>query len=170
MESVRIDKFLWAIRVFKTRSEAAEACKGNRVKVNDADAKPSRDVKVGDVITVRKAAVYYKWKVLGLIENRVGAQLVPQYAENQTPQEELDKLKAPVETFFVKRDRGTGRPTKKDAAPSTPCGVRSISMPNSRTIRRDMTTTNKLFLVFLSLLSDERCIVEVVDAHCITYF
>lgn len=114
MESVRIDKFLWAIRVFKTRSEAAEACKGNRVKVNDADAKPSRDVTVGDVITVRKAAVYYKWKVLGLIENRVGAQLVPQYAENQTPQEELDKLKAPVETFFVKRDRGTGRPTKKD--------------------------------------------------------
>lgn len=114
MESVRIDKFLWAIRVFKTRCEAAEACKGNRVKVNDADAKPSRDVKVGDVITVRKAAVYYKWKVLGLIENRVGAQLVPQYAENQTPQEELDKLKAPVETFFVKRDRGTGRPTKKD--------------------------------------------------------
>lgn len=114
MASVRIDKFLWAIRVFKTRSEAAEACKGNRVKVNDADAKPSRDVKVGDVITVRKAAVYYKWKVLGLIENRVGAQLVPQYAENQTPQEELDKLKAPVETFFVKRDRGTGRPTKKD--------------------------------------------------------
>lgn len=114
MESVRIDKFLWAIRVFKTRSEAAEACKGNRVRVNDADAKPSRDVKVGDVITVRKAAVYYKWKVLGLIENRVGAQLVPQYAENQTPQEELDKLKAPVETFFVKRDRGTGRPTKKD--------------------------------------------------------
>lgn len=114
MESVRIDKFLWAIRVFKTRSEAAEACKGNRVKVNDADAKPSRDVKVGDVITVRKAAVYYKWKVLGLIENRVGAQLVPQYAENQTPQEELDKLKAPVETFFVKRDRGNGRPTKKD--------------------------------------------------------
>lgn len=114
MESVRIDKFLWAIRVFKTRSEAAEACKGNRVKVNDADAKPSRDVKVGDVITVRKAAVYYKWKVLGLIENRVGAQLVPQYAENETPQEELDKLKAPVETFFVKRDRGTGRPTKKD--------------------------------------------------------
>lgn len=84
------------------------------MKVNDADAKPSRDVKVGDVITVRKAAVYYKWKVLGLIENRVGAQLVPQYAENQTPQEELDKLKAPVETFFVKRDRGTGRPTKKD--------------------------------------------------------
>ena len=84
------------------------------MKVNGADAKPSRDIKVGDVLQVRKAAVYYTYKVTGLIEKRVGAQLVPQYAENLTPQSELDKLKAPVETFFVKRDRGTGRPTKKD--------------------------------------------------------
>lgn len=113
-EEVRIDKYLWAIRAFKTRSEAADACKGNRVKVNDADAKPSRTVKIGDKIEVRKAAVHYSWRVIGLIENRVGAQLVPQYAENLTPQSELDKLKAPVETFFVKRDRGAGRPTKKD--------------------------------------------------------
>lgn len=113
-EEVRIDKYLWAIRVFKTRSEAAEACKGNRVKVNAAETKPSRTVRVGDKIEVRKAAVYYTYRVIGLIENRVGAQLVPQYAENLTPQSELDKLKAPVETFFVKRDRGTGRPTKKD--------------------------------------------------------
>lgn len=113
-EEVRIDKYLWAIRAFKTRSEAADACKGNRVKVNDADAKPSRTVKIGDRIEVRKAAVHYTWRVIGLIENRVGAQLVPQYAENLTPQSELDKLKAPVETFFVKRDRGAGRPTKKD--------------------------------------------------------
>lgn len=113
-EEVRIDKYLWAIRAFKTRSEAADACKGNRVKVNDADAKPSRTVKIGDRIEVRKAAVHYSWRVIGLIENRVGAQLVPQYAENLTPQSELDKLNAPVETFFVKRDRGAGRPTKKD--------------------------------------------------------
>lgn len=113
-EEVRIDKYLWAIRAFKTRSEAADACKGNRVKVNDADAKPSRTVKIGDRIEVRKAAVHYSWRVIGLIENRVGAQLVPQYAENLTPQSELDKLKAPVEMFFVKRDRGAGRPTKKD--------------------------------------------------------
>ena len=84
MDSVRIDKYLWAIRVFKTRTEASEA------------------------------GVYYTNRVTGLIEKRVGAQLVPQYAENLTPQSELDKLKAPVETFFVKRDRGTGRPTKKD--------------------------------------------------------
>ncbi|MDD6252485.1 MAG: RNA-binding S4 domain-containing protein [Candidatus Cryptobacteroides sp.] len=113
-EEVRIDKYLWAIRVFKTRSEAADACKGNKVKVNGADAKPAKMIKVGDTIRVRKAAVYYTFKVIGLIENRVGAHLVPEYAENLTPQEELDKLKAPVETFFVKRDRGAGRPTKKD--------------------------------------------------------
>lgn len=113
-EEVRIDKYLWAIRAFKTRSEAADACKGNRVKVNDADAKPSKMIRIGDRIEVRKAAIHYTYRVTGLIENRVGAQLVPQYAENLTPQSELDKLKAPVETFFVKRDRGTGRPTKKD--------------------------------------------------------
>ena len=113
-DEVRIDKYLWAIRVFKTRSEAAEACKGNKVKVNGADAKPSKMIRIGDIIRVRKAAIYYTYKAIDLIENRVGAQLVPGYAENLTPQEELDKLKAPVETFFVKRDRGAGRPTKKD--------------------------------------------------------
>lgn len=113
-DEVRIDKYLWAVRVFKTRSEAADACKGNRVKVNDSDVKPSKMVRIGDKIEVRKAAVHYTYRVTGLIENRVGAQLVPQYAENLTPQSEIDKLKAPVETFFVKRDRGAGRPTKKD--------------------------------------------------------
>ncbi len=113
-EEVRLDKYLWAIRAFKTRSEATEACKGNRVKVNGSDAKPSKMIRVGDVMEVRKAAVHYTWRAIAFIENRVGAQLVPQYAENLTPQEELDKLKAPVETFFVKRDRGLGRPTKKD--------------------------------------------------------
>ena len=114
MDEVRIDKYLWAIRAFKTRSEAADACKGNRVKVNGADAKPSKMLRVGDMLDVRKAAIHYTYRVKALIENRVGAQLVPQYADNLTPQEELDKLKAPVETFFVKRDRGAGRPTKKD--------------------------------------------------------
>ncbi len=113
-EEVRLDKYLWAIRAFKTRSEATEACKGNRVKVNGSEAKPSKMIRVGDVLEVRKAAIHYTWRAVGLIENRVGAQLVSQYAENLTPQEELDKLKAPVETFFVKRDRGLGRPTKKD--------------------------------------------------------
>lgn len=113
-EEIRIDKYLWAIRAFKTRSEATEACKGNRVKVNGSDAKPAREVRIGDLIEVRKAAVRYSYRVTALTGSRVGAALVPQYAENLTPQEELDKLKAPVETFFVKRDRGSGRPTKKD--------------------------------------------------------
>ena len=82
--------------------------------MNGADTKPSKSVKVGDVIVARKGAVTYTYKVLELIDKRQGAKLVPRYAENLTPQEELDKLRAPVETFFLKRDRGTGRPTKKD--------------------------------------------------------
>ena len=114
MEEVRIDKYLWSIRVYKTRTDATDACKGGKVRVNGGDIKPSKPVKVGDTIVARKGAVTYTYKVLQLIDKRQGAQLVPRYAENQTPQEELDKLKAPVETFFLKRDRGTGRPTKKD--------------------------------------------------------
>ena len=114
MEEVRIDKYLWAIRVYKTRTEATDACKGGKVRVNGADTKPSKTVKVGDTIVARKGAVVYTYKVLQLIDKRQGAKLVPQYAENLTPEEELAKLRAPVETFFLKRDRGAGRPTKKD--------------------------------------------------------
>lgn len=114
MEEVRIDKYLWAIRVYKTRSEATDACNGGKVRLNGIDPKPSKAVRPGDVIVVRKGAVTYTFKVLALVDKRQGAKLVPQYAENLTPQEELDKLHAPVETFFLKRDRGAGRPTKKD--------------------------------------------------------
>ena len=114
MEEVRLDKYLWSIRVYKTRTEATDACKGGKVRVNGADTKPSKPVKPGDVIVARKGAVVYTYKVLELIDKRQGAKLVPQYAENQTPAEELAKLRAPVETFFLKRDRGAGRPTKKD--------------------------------------------------------
>ena len=113
-EVVRIDKFLWAVRVFKTRSEATDACKGNKVKVEGTNAKPSKMIKVGEIIVVRKAAIFYTFKVLKLTENRLGAKLVPEFVENLTPQAELDKLKAPVETLVLKRDRGTGRPTKRD--------------------------------------------------------
>ena len=113
MEEVRIDKYLWSIRVFKTRSEATVACNGGKVRLNGSDVKPSKAVKPGDVIVVRKGAVTYTYKVLALIDKRQGPKLVPEYVENQTPQSELDKLRAPVETFFLKRDRGTGRPTKK---------------------------------------------------------
>lgn len=114
MEEVRIDKYLWAIRAFKTRTDAAEACKGGKVKVAGVNTKPSRPVQPGEIIKVHKGAVEYTYRVVQPTEHRVGAALVPQYAENLTPQEELDKLKAPVETFFLTRDRGTGRPTKKD--------------------------------------------------------
>ena len=114
MAEVRIDKYLWSIRVFKTRSEATDACKGGKVRVNGADTKPSKMVKVGDTIVARKGAVTYTYKVLELIDKRQGAKLVPNYAENLTPPEELAKLRAPIETFFLKRDRGAGRPTKKD--------------------------------------------------------
>ena len=114
MEEVRLDKYLWSIRAYKTRSEATTACNGGKVRLNGADVKPSKAVKVGDVIVVRKGPVTYTYKVLALVDKRQGPKLVPQYVENLTPQEELDKLHAPVETFFLKRDRGAGRPTKKD--------------------------------------------------------
>ena len=114
MTEVRIDKYLWSIRVYKTRTEATTACNGGKVRLNGADTKPSKSVKVGDTIVVRKGPVTYTFKVLQLIDKRQGAKLVPQYAENLTPEEEMAKLHAPVETFFLKRDRGAGRPTKKD--------------------------------------------------------
>lgn len=113
-ETERIDKVLWAIRVFKTRTEATDACKGGKVKVGGAAVKPSRTVGVGEVIEIRKGAVRYSYRLKQLTDHRLGAKLVSEYAENLTPQSELDKLKAPVETFFLTRDRGTGRPTKKE--------------------------------------------------------
>lgn len=114
MDTTRVDKFLWAIRVFKTRTDATDACKGGKVEVNGTEVKPSREVKAGDMISVRKGAVHYTYKVLAPLEKRQGAKEVSKYAENLTPESELAKLQAPVETFFIKRDRGMGRPTKKD--------------------------------------------------------
>ena len=114
MADTRIDKFLWAIRAFKTRTDATDACKGGKVKIGGVNAKPSKEVKPGDILQVRKGTLTFTYKVLQSLERRVGAKLVPQYAENLTPASELEKLRAPVETFFVTRDRGAGRPTKKD--------------------------------------------------------
>ena len=114
MEEIRLDKYLWAVRIFKTRSDAADAVRNNRVTVNNSYAKPSREVKIGDIIAVRRQAVTYQYKVLDLVSSRQGAKLVPNYCLDITPQEELDKLNAPRETIFVFRDRGTGRPTKKE--------------------------------------------------------
>ena len=114
MSEIRLDKYLWAVRVFKTRSDAADAIRNNRVLVNDAYAKPSREVKVGDRISVRRERVNYSYKVLELVSSRQPAKSVPTYCLNCTPQEELDKLNVPHETIFVFRERGMGRPTKKD--------------------------------------------------------
>lgn len=113
-QSVRLDKYLWAIRVFKTRSDAADAIRNNRVTVGGAYAKPSREVKVGDTISIRRTMVTYTYRVTGLVSNRQPAKNVPLYCENITPQSELDKLNMPRETIFVFRERGTGRPTKKE--------------------------------------------------------
>ena len=114
MEDIRLDKYLWAVRIFKTRSDAADAIRNNRVTVNNSYAKPSREVKIGDIIAVRRQAVTYSYKVLDLVSSRQGAKLVPQYCLDITPPDELAKLNVPRETVFVFRDRGTGRPTKKE--------------------------------------------------------
>ncbi len=111
---IRLDKYLWAIRVFKTRSDAADAIRNNKVAVNGSYAKPSRDVKLGDILTVRRVQITYSYKVLNLVSSRQPAKNVIEYALNITPQEELDKLNVPRETIFISRDKGTGRPTKKD--------------------------------------------------------
>lgn len=113
-DDIRLDKYLWAVRIFKTRSDAADAIRQNRVLVNDAYAKPSREVKVGDMISVRRERVHYSYKILDLVSSRQPAKNVPMYCLNCTPQEELDKLNVPHETIFVFRERGMGRPTKKD--------------------------------------------------------
>ena len=114
MDDIRLDKYLWAVRVFKTRIDAADAIRNNKVTVNGSAAKPSREVKIGDVIAVRKMQVTYSYRVLDLVSSRQPAKNVPDYCRNITPQSELDKLNIPRETVFVFRDRGTGRPTKKE--------------------------------------------------------
>ena len=114
MDEIRLDKYLWAVRIFKTRSDAADAVRNNKVTVNGSYAKPSREVKLGDVIAVRKQQVTYSYKVLDLVSSRQPAKNVPLYCLDITPQEELAKLNVPRETIFVFRDRGAGRPTKKE--------------------------------------------------------
>lgn len=110
----RLDKWLWAARIFKTRTIAADACKNGRVAVNDVNVKPSRMVKVGDVVSVRKPPVTFSFRILKPIEQRVGAKLLPEVYENVTPQDQYDLLEMNRISGFVDRARGTGRPTKKD--------------------------------------------------------
>ena len=110
----RIDKWLWAVRLYKTRSMATDACKKGQITMNGMTVKPSKVIKEGDVISVRKPPVTYTFRVLQAIENRVGAKLVPEMLENITPKEQYDILEMSKISGFVGRARGTGRPTKKE--------------------------------------------------------
>ena len=111
---VRIDKWLWAVRLFKTRSIAIEACKKGRISIKGVTIKPSRSIKVGDVIGVRRPPVTYSFEVLNLSENRMGAKLVPEFMKDVTSPSQLEILEMSKVSGFVDRARGTGRPTKKD--------------------------------------------------------
>ena len=114
MGEARVDKWLWAARIFKTRSMAAAACKKGQVSMKGAQLKPSRTIKEGDVVEVRKPPVTYSFKVKQTIEKRVGAKLTPEILENVTPAEQYELLEMNRISGFVDRARGTGRPTKKD--------------------------------------------------------
>ncbi|MDD2244194.1 MAG: S4 domain-containing protein [Petrimonas sp.] len=114
MDDVRIDKWLWAVRIFKTRSAAADACKKNRVYVQDLSVKPSRMVRKGDVIQVRKPPITYSFKILDITDKRMGAKLVPLFMENVTTPDQYEILELNKISGFVDRQRGTGRPTKKE--------------------------------------------------------
>lgn len=110
----RLDKWLWAARIFKTRTIAADACKNGRVMIDGVKMKPSRMIKEGDVLQVRKPPVTYSFKVLKAIQNRVGAKLVPEVLENVTTPDQYELLEMNRISGFVGRARGTGRPTKKE--------------------------------------------------------
>lgn len=114
LEKLRIDKYLWAIRIFKTRSLATEACKAGRVKLNGQNIKPSYVVKVGEIYAIQKGIERKVILVTGLLERRVDAKTAVQYYEDHTPVEETYGFKSVFQAPILKRDRGTGRPTKRD--------------------------------------------------------
>lgn len=113
-EGVRIDKWLWAVRLYKTRSMASEACKKGYVTIKELPLKPSRTIQLGEVVQVRKAPITRSFKVLALSGKRMGAKLVADFVEDVTPAEELEVLEMQKNMRWKERDRGTGRPTKKD--------------------------------------------------------
>lgn len=114
MEEARIDKWLWAARIYKTRSMAAAACKKGQISLNGAQLKPSRTIRVGDIINVKKPPITYSFKIKQTIEKRVGAKLIPDILENVTPPEQYELLEMNRISGFIDRARGTGRPTKKE--------------------------------------------------------
>lgn len=113
-KEVRVDSFLWAVRIFKTRTLAQEACKKGRVAINSITVKPSKKVSVGDVVVVRKPPVSFSFRVLAIAVNRMNAKLVPEYVENITPKEEYEAMEMQRLSGYIDRAKGLGRPTKKE--------------------------------------------------------
>lgn len=111
---MRIDKYLWTVRLFKTRSLAAEACKNGRVLINELPTKPSRELKEGDEFWIKNPPIFMRYQVKAMPKSRVGAKLVPDYLIHVTPEPDLEQLKLIREAKNQFRDKGTGRPTKKD--------------------------------------------------------
>lgn len=113
-EKVRVDKWLWSVRLFKTRTLAGEACRGGKVRISDERVKPSRVVKVGELVLVQQEDILREVKVVGLLKKRVGAKLVSEYMEDLTPSERFEEVKATFAQTILRRDRGAGRPTKRE--------------------------------------------------------
>lgn len=111
---VRIDKWIWAVRLFKTRSVASEACKKKQVLIKDISVKSSRTIKVGDVIQIKKPPVTFSYEVLQISEKRMGAKLVPEFLKDITPKDQIEILELQKINLHFKREKGLGRPTKKD--------------------------------------------------------
>lgn len=110
----RIDRWLWAVRLFKTRTLATDACRGGKIRVRDEKVKPSYGVKVGEIVEIQSRPITKRLKVVGLVEKRVGAKLVPEFMEDLTPPEAYLFLQQTAAQKVLRRDRGTGRPTKRD--------------------------------------------------------
>ena len=113
-ELARIDKWLWATRIFKTRTIASDACKKGRVTINGVNVKPSHCIKIGTIVDVKKPPITYSFEVIGVVENRVGAKLVPNYLKNVTSPSQYELLEMVKISGFVNRQKGLGRPTKKE--------------------------------------------------------
>lgn len=112
--NVRVDKWLWAVRLYKTRSQATEACKKGHISIGDSTVKPSRMVHAGEIIKVRKTPITKSLKILALADKRMSAKLIVGFVEDITPPEEIELLEMQKNMRWISRDRGTGRPTKKD--------------------------------------------------------
>ncbi|HYC70785.1 MAG TPA: S4 domain-containing protein [Opitutaceae bacterium] len=114
MQDCRLDKWLWCVRVYKTRAEATAACRSNHVQVNGLDAKPGRDVHAGEIVKAKVGLVHRTVKILGMPKSRVGAKQLPEFLEDLTPPAEYEKARQASLEHFLARERGRGRPTKKD--------------------------------------------------------